>query len=187
MSIISDTNIIKKIIDREITIEPFDIRHLGSNSYDIHLGRTLGIYEDLILDCKKEPTIRYIEIPNEGFIIKPEQLYLGITEEYTETSVNLMPNIDGKSSIGRLGIFIHVTAGRGDAGFIGHWTLEITCIHPIKIYHGMPIGQISYETIEGFVKNPYNKKRTAKYQNKNNKPIKSMMFKNWNPKRKKWL
>lgn len=82
------------------------------------------------------------------------------------------------SSIGRLGIDIHATAGKGDVGFCNHWTLEISCIQPVRIYAGMPIGQLIYFEISGEIENYYNKKEGAKYVEKNALPLESMMFKN---------
>lgn len=112
------------------------------------------------LDPKKDNETIDIDIPEEGFILVPGMLYLGETMEYTET-YNLIPNIDGRSTTGRLGIEIHKTAGFGDVGFKGKWTLEITVTHPVIIYPGMEIGQIYYETIEGDSSILYN----GKYQN----------------------
>ena len=186
MSILSDTSILKEIENGEIIIDPFDNECLGSNSYDIHLGDTLGIFKHSDpVDAKGKNEIDYFEIDKKyGSLLEPNVLYLGITKEYTKTGHALVPNIDGKSSIGRLGIFIHVTAGRGDAGYAGFWTLEIVVVHPTIVYAGMPIGQLTYERISGHVKNPYDTKDTAKYTNKDPKPIPSMMWKNWNG--KKW-
>lgn len=104
-------------------------------------------------------------------------MYLGVTEEYTETH-NTVPFLEGKSSIGRLGIDIHATAGKGDVGFCNTWTLEISCIQPVRVYAGMPIGQLIYFAIDGDVINFYNKKKNAKYLSRTDKPVESMMFKN---------
>jgi dCTP deaminase len=131
--ILTDQEILKNIDSKEIIIEPFDKKCLGSNSYDVHLGKYLGTYNDEILDSKKNNEITYFKIPKEGFILQPNELYLGITQEYTET-LKHVPFLEGKSSTGRLGISIHATAGKGDIGFKGFWTLEISCIKPVKIY-----------------------------------------------------
>jgi len=188
MSVLSDTEILQEIKAGSIVIEPFRRSCLGSNSYDVHLGEWLGIYESDYLDCKLDDKIKYIQM-NElsGFQLQPGQLYLGVTEEFTDTGVQLLPNIDGKSSIGRKGIFVHVTAGRGDAAFQGHWTLEIVCVKPVVIYPGMPIAQLTYETIRGKVARPYNKKKDAKYANHDPRPMQSMMWKNWDSERKSWV
>ncbi len=175
--ILSDKKILESLEKGEIIIEPFKRECLGTNSYDVHLGKYLGIYEDEILDAKKHNTIREIEIPEEGYIILPGTLYLGVTEEYTETH-NSVPFLEGKSSVGRLGIDIHATAGKGDVGFCNTWTLEISCVHPVRVYAGMPIGQLIYFMVDGDIENYYNKKKNAKYNERTIKPVESMMWKN---------
>lgn len=154
--ILSDTKILEAIERGDILIEPFDIKCLGTNSYDVHLGKTLAVYDAPVLDAKKHNTISYIEIPEDGFVICPGTLYLGVTEEYTEAH-HAVPFLEGKSSVGRLGIDIHATAGKGDVGFCNTWTLEISCVHPVRIYAGMPIGQLIYFAVEGKIENYYNK------------------------------
>ena len=104
-------------------------------------------------------------------------MYLGITEEYTETHATV-PFLEGKSSVGRLGIDIHATAGKGDVGFCNHWTLEISVSHLVRIYKGMPIGQLIYFKVDGDIDNYYNKKQSAKYNVRSDKPTESMMWKN---------
>ena len=104
-------------------------------------------------------------------------MYLGVTEEYTETHKHV-PFLEGKSSVGRLGIDIHATAGKGDVGYCNTWTLEISVSQPVRIYAGMPIGQLIYFMVEGDVKNLYNKKSNAKYNKRTIKPLESMMWKN---------
>ncbi len=141
--ILSDTDIKKSIERGEIVIDPFDKDCLGTNSYDVHLGSTLAVYEDNILDAKAHNKIKHIEIPEEGIVLQPGVLYLGVTKEYTETH-NSVPFLEGKSSVGRLGIDIHATAGKGDVGFCNTWTLEISCVQPVRVYAGMPIGQLIY-------------------------------------------
>ncbi|MBP7821582.1 MAG: dCTP deaminase [Saprospiraceae bacterium] len=175
--ILSDIKILEAIAHGDIVIEPFDRECLGTNSYDVHLGKHLAIYEDEILDAKKHNSIKEIIIPEEGFVIQPNVLYLGVTEEYTETHTTV-PFLEGKSSVGRLGIDIHATAGKGDVGFCNYWTLEISCVHPVRIYGGMPIGQLIYFAVEGKIAQLYNKKNSAKYNQKSHRPIESMMWKN---------
>ncbi len=175
--ILTDTEILNEIESGNIVIDPFDIRSLGTNSYDVHLGEYLAVYNDHILDAKKHNTIRYIQLEESGFVLQPGTLYLGVTREYTETH-NAVPFLEGKSSVGRLGIDIHATAGKGDVGFCNTWTLEISCVQPVRIYPGMPIGQLIYFKVEGGINNFYNKKSNAKYIIKTNKPVESMMWKN---------
>lgn len=108
----------------------------------------------------------------------PEKFYLGVTQEYTETHRHV-PFLEGKSSIGRLGIDIHATAGKGDVGFCNYWTLEISVKQPVRVYAGMPVGQLIYFVTSGEIETFYNKKGNAKYNNRTDKPVESMMWKNF--------
>lgn len=175
--ILSDLRILEEIDKGTIVIDPFDRKYLGSNSYDVHLGKHLAIYDAPVLDARVHNTISHFEIPEEGYVLQPGVLYLGVTEEYTETHDHV-PFLEGKSSTGRLGIDIHATAGKGDVGFCNTWTLEISCVHPVRIYAGMPIGQLIYFPVEGEVENRYNKKENAKYTERTIRPVESMMWKN---------
>ena len=175
--ILSDKKIKEGITKGEIVIQPFRPECLGTNSYDVHLGKNFAVYKDHILDAKKHNEIEHFEIGEEGFVLHPNTLYLGVTEEYTETH-NSVPFLEGKSSVGRLGIDIHATAGKGDVGFCNTWTLEISCTHPVRVYPGMPIGQLIYFMVEGDIENYYNKKKNAKYNERTVKPVESMMWKN---------
>lgn len=175
--ILTDKEILKEIEDGNILIEPFRIECLGSNSYDVHLGKYLSIYKNHVLDARAHNEINELIIPKEGLVINPGTLYLGVTEEYTETHKQV-PFLEGKSSLGRLGIDIHATAGKGDVGFCNTWTLEISCVQPVRIYAGMPVGQLIYFTTKGSVKTPYDKKRSAKYNERTLRPVESMMWKN---------
>lgn len=177
--ILSDTKILEKIENGEIVITPFDINNMGGNSYDVHLSKHFAQYIDKEIDAKKHNEIKHFEIPEEGFILKPGELYLGSTLEYTE-SHNHVPFLEGKSSTGRLGIDIHATAGKGDVGFCGFWTLEISTSIPVRIYPGMPIGQLIYYVVEGKVERMYDKKISAKYSHQDKLPKESMMWKNFN-------
>lgn len=175
--ILSDTKILECIKSGEIVITPFDPKNMGGNSYDVHLSKHLAQYVDDTLDAKKHNEIRHFEIPEEGFVLQPGQLYLGSTLEYTETHKHV-PFLEGKSSTGRLGIDIHATAGKGDVGFCGYWTLEISTSIPVRVYAGMPIGQIIYYVVEGDVERLYHKKDNAKYSKQEALPKESMMWKN---------
>ena len=175
--ILSDKKILEAIKSRDIVIEPYDRNCLGTNSYDVHLSKYLAVYKDEVLDAKKHNQIEEVIIPEDGFVLQPGILYLGVTQEYTETH-NSVPFLEGKSSIGRLGIDIHATAGKGDVGFCNTWTLEISCVHPVRVYEGMPVGQLIYFAVEGEIENYYNKKKNAKYIERTIKPVESMMWKN---------
>ena len=175
--ILSDKIILEEIENGNIIIEPFQKDCLGTNSYDVHLGKYLATYRNRVLDSKAHNEIDHFEIPKDGFVLQPNTLYLGVTLEYTETHRHVH-FLEGKSSTGRLGIDIHATAGKGDVGFCNTWTLEISCAQPVKIYAGMPIGQLIYFVVEGDVETMYNTKANAKYNNKTTKPVESMMWKN---------
>lgn len=160
---------ILKHIGKEIVIEPFDEKRLNPNSYNLSLANELLVYEDEVLDMKKEHAVRKIVIPEEGLLLEPHKLYLGRTNEFTKTD-GFVPMLEGRSSTGRLGLFIHVTAGFGDVGFAGYWTLEIFCVQPIRIYPNVEVCQIYYHDIHG----DYDRYESGKYQN--NKGIQSSML-----------
>lgn len=132
----------------EIIINPFHENQVNPNSYNLTLADQLMIYENHELDMKKENKGHLIHIPEEGYLLEPNKLYLGRTQEYTETKC-FVPMLEGRSSVGRLGLFIHVTAGFGDVGFSGYWTLEMFCVQPIRIYAGVQICQIYFHTVLG--------------------------------------
>lgn len=151
---------IKREIGKGINIEPFNEAQLNPNSYNLKLHNELMVYSEPVLDMKKPNPVEPLTIPEDGLLLETGKLYLGRTIEKTETS-KFVPMLEGRSSIGRLGLFIHVTAGFGDVGFNGFWTLEIFCVQPIRIYAGVDICQIFYHTIEG----DYDTYKSGKYQN----------------------
>ncbi len=175
--ILSDSEILKCIDEGTIVIEPFDRERLGTNSYDVRLGAALATYRDPVLDAKKHNEVDHFTIPEEGIVLEPGKTYLGVTQEYTETHAHV-PFLEGKSSVGRLGIDIHATAGKGDVGFCNHWTLEISVHQPVRVYAGMPIAQLIYFEVQGDIIQYYNKKRSAKYNERRTVPVESMMWKN---------
>jgi dCTP deaminase len=179
--ILTDTRILEEMEKGTIVISPFDRGSLGSNSYDVHLGRYLAVYCDDILDAREHNKVDHFEISPDGLILLPHRFYLGVTGEYTETHRHV-PFLEGKSSIGRLGIDIHATAGKGDVGFCNTWTLEISVRQPVRVYPGMPIGQLIYFEISGEIGIPYGQKRSAKYTTRTDRPVESMMWKNFAPK-----
>lgn len=150
---------IKSRLGKDIFIEPYREEQLNPNSYNLCLHHELMVYTDQVLDMRKLPQTQKLDIPEEGLVLEPGRLYLGRTAEYTRTDT-CVPMLEGRSSIGRLGLYIHVTAGFGDVGFAGYWTLEMHCIHPIRIYAGVQICQIFYHSIEG----EYTQYKSGKYQ-----------------------
>ena len=141
----------KEILSRigeDIEIDPFDPERINPNSYNLTLHNELMVYEEVVLDMAKANRVRRIEIPEDGIVLSPNQLYLARTVERTITH-NLVPQIEGRSSVGRLGLFVHVTAGFGDVGFSGCWTLEMFSVQPVRIYPGTEICQIFYHELTG--------------------------------------
>jgi dCTP deaminase len=151
---------IERNLGDKIVIDPFDRSLLNPNSYNLTLHNALRVYRANTLDMRLENLSEEIEIPEDGLLLEPQRLYLGRTVEYTETD-GFVPMLEGRSSIGRLGLFVHITAGFGDVGFRGYWTLEIFCVQPIRIYAGVQIAQVFYHTIEG----DYERYSSGKYQN----------------------
>ena len=175
--ILSDKDMQAAIQDGSIQIKPFKRSSLGCNSYDLHLGGSLKVYTEKVLDARKDNPTKTLEIPKEGLVLMPNIVYLGYTIESVGSN-KYVPILDGKSSIGRLGIMVHLTAGVGDVGFQGHWTLEIVVTQPIRIYAGMPIAQILFHTC-GEVEVSYNFKASAKYNNQPAEPIASKNYENF--------
>ena len=139
---------IHRQLGRNILIDPFDDSRLNPNSYNLSLHDELLVYEEVVLDMRKSNRVDRIMIPTDGLVLTPNQLYLGRTMERIETH-NLVPMIEGRSSIGRLGLFVHVTAGFGDVGFSCYLTLEMFAVQPVKIYPGVPICQIFFHQVAG--------------------------------------
>lgn len=161
LMILTGNEIYNQIVIGNIEIDPFDVTRINPNSYNLSLGNELAVYKDLVLDMRRKSELVSIPIPNDGYKLEPHRLYLASTVERTFTD-KYVPILSGRSSIGRLGISIHVTAGFGDIGFNGKWTLEIFCIEPVIIYPNVPICQIYFEEPKGKV-SLYN----SKYNNNN--------------------
>lgn len=139
---------IRNRLGSDIRITPFEDECLNPNSYNLSLHHELLVYEEVVLDAKQPNRFRRIAIPDEGIILSPGQIYLGRTVEHTETH-NLVPMIEGRSSIARLGLFVHCSSGFGDAGFCGHWTIEMFAVQPVRIYAGLRICQIFFHEVAG--------------------------------------
>lgn len=151
---------IQRHMGKDIVIQPFDPKRLNPNSYNLSLHNELLVYENRLLDMKVPNPVKTLTIPESGLVLEPDKLYLGRTNEFTQTD-RFVPMLEGRSSVGRLGLFIHVTAGFGDVGFAGYWTLEIFCVQPIRIYPNVEICQIYYHDIHG----EYEPYQSGKYQN----------------------
>ncbi|MEM8894497.1 MAG: dCTP deaminase [Bacteroidota bacterium] len=145
---------------KDINIDPYRPEQLNPNSYNLRLHDELMVYDHPVLDMKVANEVSKLTIPTDGLQLEPGRLYLGRTVEHTRTE-KLVPMLEGRSSIGRLGMFVHVTAGFGDVGFNGYWTLEIFVVQPLIIYPNVEICQIYYHHLDG----EYEIYRSGKYQN----------------------
>lgn len=174
--ILSGKEIHQQVENGTISIDPFNSGQLNPNSYNLRLHSDLLVYDSDVLDMKEKNSTSPLTIPDEGLLLEPQKLYLGRTIERTATD-KYVPMLEGRSSVGRLGLFIHITAGFGDIGFDGFWTLEIFCVQPIRIYADLEICQIFYHTIDG----DYDLYQSKKYQsNKGVQP--SMLYKDFEEK-----
>lgn len=187
--ILSDTKILKEIDKGSIVIKPFDIKNINPTGYDLHLDSKIEILHlrkssnqnskyftypnDFYIDCKKEVDTECVEIAEEGFLLRPNELYLARTVEFTETN-KYVPFIEGKSGLARLGLSVHSTAGKGEIGYTNYFTLELTCVYPTIIYPNMPIAQIYYQKIKGKVSNTYKNKKNNYNKSKS---LKSQYYK----------
>ena len=166
---------IQQQLGTNIHIDPFNPDQLNPNSYNLTLHPELLVYEEVVLDMRQQNRTKRLEIPDSGLVLQPNRIYLARTVERTET--HLVPMLEGRSSVGRLGLFVHVTAGFGDVGFKGYWTLEMYAVQPVRIYPYVQICQIFYHQIKGEIQE-YD---SDKYQN--NRDIQpSLLYKELNPK-----
>lgn len=139
---------IRRRLGDDLNIDPFDPERVNPNSYNLSLHHELLVYEEVVLDAASPNRYRRLEIPDEGLTLQPNHLYLGRTTEHTETH-RLVPMIQGRSSLGRLGLFINPGGAVGDVGYCGTWTLEMHCVQPVRIYPRMQICQIYYLQLFG--------------------------------------
>ena len=172
MAVLSDRDIKKYIARKELVIEPFDEKYLSSASIDLTLGNKFRIFKHLqlaVIDPHKgvpEELTEIIEVKdNEPFVVHPNELILGITRERIRMPPTLVARLDGRSSLARLGIIIHSTAGSVDPGWEGHIVLEIANIAkvPVLLWPGMRICRITFETLSSKCEKPYNRRKEAKY------------------------
>ena len=145
---LSGEEIINAVNNGKIIIKPFTENNVNPNSYNLTLGDELVVYTDNVLDCKKENKTKKIKIPEEGYILAPNTFYLASSNEYIE-SENYVPQISGRSSVGRIGLSVHMCACSGSIGYKGKWTFQITCVTPTRVHKGMEIGQIYFFPLIG--------------------------------------
>jgi dCTP deaminase len=171
--ILSDRDIIEAIKSGEVGIEPFEIADVQPSSIDLHVDRFFRTFHNArhpFIDVKKkmDDLTELVEVErDEAFILHPGEFVLGSTREYVRLPNDLVARLEGKSSLGRLGLLIHSTAGYVDPGFEGRLTLELSNVAnlPITIYPHMKIGQISFFRLSSPAENPYGSdKARSKYQ-----------------------
>ena len=183
--ILVDWQLLDRIARGHIRINPYDPNLVQPNSLDIRLGNHFVWYEpgSGVIDpySPESVTARVEEVHADTFILNPGQFVLAETLESIGLPDNIVATIEGKSSIARLGLTLHQTGGWIDAGFRGTITLEMANVNsrPVKVYAGMPIGQLIYFEVSGELDVPYSKKKTAKYKKRTTKPVESMMWKNF--------
>jgi dCTP deaminase len=150
LSILSGKEIIREHHLGHVEIDPFDEANVGPNSYDVHLAPTLRVYVSFPLDERQDNPTEELTVPERGLVLEPGVLYLGSTVERIG-SRKYVTDLDGVSSKGRLGVSIHQTAGRGETGWLWRWTLEITVVHPVRIYPRCRIAQARFAAVVGTV------------------------------------
>lgn len=162
-SVLSDATIRRLVEDGRLRIEPWDPGMVQPASVDVRLGRSFRVFHNhrvTAIDLRDPPrdlTEQVVVEQDEPFVIHPGEFCLGRTEEWVELPDDIVARIEGKSSLGRLGLLIHSTAGFVDAGWDGHLTLELSNVAnlPIAIYPGMKIGQISFMQMTTAAEFPY--------------------------------
>ncbi len=194
MGILSGLEIAREVQSGAIQIEPFSERQVNPASYDLRLADQVVIYRNagmhpqeqmmcmslpgatpvgVTIDSKKKLEVLATSVDEEGLLLKPGLLYLMCTVERVHTK-KYVPVLDGKSSIGRLGIFTHATAGYGDPGFDGQYTLEVTVVHPVRIYPNMRFAQIRFHQLVGDV---LDYQKTGHYTNRASRgPVPSLCW-----------
>jgi dCTP deaminase len=187
--ILSDHSIREEIASGRIVIEPFDPSCVQPSSVDLHVDRYFRVFRNhtqRVIDVKddQEELTELVEIGDGGaLILHPGEFVLGSTSERVALPIDLVGRLEGKSSLGRLGLLIHSTAGFVDPGFDGHLTLELSNVAnlPITVYPDMKIGQISFLQMTTAADNPYGSDALgSKYQNQRG-PTPSRYFENFRP------
>ncbi|TLQ44687.1 dCTP deaminase [Streptomyces marianii] len=129
--------------DGRLTISPFESGQVNPNSYNVRLGPSLLTYTTAVIDAHRANPTTTVKIGEDGYVLQPGELYLGHTLEQVGSDT-FVPLLFGRSSVGRLGLFVEITAPIGDIGFHGQWTLMLSPIRPLRVYAGMKIGQIMF-------------------------------------------
>ena len=155
IGMISGNEIKRRMEIKDIIVEPQDNIVINPNSINLSLNKTISVYIDEVLDLKKENKTKDIEIGKDGLWLYPNEIYLGKSNEYSET-YNLIPMIDGRSSTGRASLRVHCSASMGSIGYKGYWHMGMRVAQPVKVYENMKICQIYFYTPVGKITNTYN-------------------------------
>lgn len=146
--ILTGKEIKNRVKSGEIVLDPFFDELMNPNSYNYRLGNTILEITNSVVNMRKPCKTREIILPEDGYIIEPGKTYLGVTYERIGSS-KFVPSLIGRSSLGRLGLFLQITADLGHLGTTHHWTLELKCVQPLRVYPLMRIGQVSFWIPEG--------------------------------------
>lgn len=146
--ILTGPEITQAATDGRIRITPFSEEQINPNSYNVRLGDSLLLYTNDVVDAYAANPTRTVRVPDDGFVLQPGQLYLGHTIERVGSDT-YVPLLFGRSSVGRLGLFVEITAPIGDIGFHGQWTLMLSSVRPLRVYPAMKIGQIMFFVSKG--------------------------------------
>ena len=176
--ILSDKTILQEIENGNIIISPLNLAHVNPNSVDLTLAPTFKMYTEDVLDPRKENKFIDMSIPDSGYVLQPGEVYLYACNERIGVKNNIRAKVEGKSSLGRLGLFIHVTAGFIDTGFEGSLVLELVATRRVIVYPNMKICQIEFARVEGEILETYDQKVGSKYMNQTGVQ-ESLMHKNY--------
>lgn len=171
--ILTGNEIRKQVESGRIHLHPFEEGLINPNSYNYRLGDTLLELEDAVIDPAKEPSYRKRTIGSEGFVLKPGRLYLASTLEEIGSDYYVTTLI-GRSSVGRLGLFLQITADLGHVGAKHAWTLELKVVQPLRVYKGMRIGQVSFWRVSGRQEHRYSDGYSSFSQPKGSKIYKEL-------------
>lgn len=148
MGVLTGPEIARLVGEGRIVVDPFTPDYVGPNSVDVRLGSELLVYDGEVLDAHADNPASRVQMRRDGHILEPGELYLGSTVESVGSDY-YVPMLEGRSSVGRLGVQVHMTAGFGDVGFVGDWTLEITVQKRVRLYPGMRIAQVYFLVPQG--------------------------------------
>jgi len=170
--ILTGSEIRRQVRLGRIQIDPFDERRINPNSYNFRLGNVLKVYREEVLDVRVRNEIEEIKLPADGLVLQPDRIYLGHTEEVMGSDF-FVPIIRARSSVARLGLFVHVTADLIDIGSHNQWTLQLHAVQPLRIVPGLEIGQVTFWKVEGAVT-----LYEGKYQGSRG-PQESLSYRDW--------